>query len=69
MRLKGGRNHPHPPSPTFFHGPPQNLLVTQVHPIEVPEGDDYPVQRTTSAFPSSPSSLYTASNSSPHITL
>ena len=69
MRLEGGRNDLHSPTPTFFLGPPQYLLMAQVHPVEVPEGDDYPAQSTTSALPSFPSSLYTASSSSPHITL
>jgi hypothetical protein len=69
MGSEGGRNHPPSRSPTFFPGPPQNLLVTQVHPVEVAQRDDYPAQSTTSALPSSPSSLYTASNSSPCITL
>ena len=69
MRVEGGRNDPHAPQLPFFHGPPQDLLVPEVHPVEVPERNDYPAQSTTSALPSSPSSLYTANNSSPHITL
>ena len=69
MRLKSGRNDAHISHPPFLHGLPQDLLMAQMHAVEIPQGDDYPAQSTTSALPSSPSSLYTANNSSPHITL
>jgi hypothetical protein len=69
MRMEGRGNNAHSPAPTLRHGSPQDLLMAEVHPVEVPEGHDYPAQSTTSALPSSPSSLYTANNSSPHITL
>ncbi len=68
MWPEGGRNDLPSRSPTFFDRPPQNLLVAEMHPVEVAKRDDYPAQSTTSALPSFPSSLYTASNSSPHIT-
>ena len=69
MRVEGGRDDPHAPQLPFFDRPSQDLLVPEVHAVEVPERNDYPAQSTTSARPSSSSSLYTANNSSPHITL
>ena len=50
--MEGGRNDPHAPPPPFLDGPPQDLLMAEVHAVEVPEGDDYPAQSTTSALPS-----------------
>ena len=42
--------------------------MAEVNPVVVAERDDYGAQSTTSALASAPSSLYTASNSSPIIT-
>ncbi len=67
--MEGGRNDLHAPSAPFLDSPPQDLLVPEVHPVEVPKGCDYSAHNTTSARPPSSSSLYTANISPPHITL
>lgn len=67
--MEGGGHDLHAPPPPFLHGSSQDLLMPQVHTVEVTQSYDYPAQSTTSALPSSPSSLYTANNSSPYITL
>jgi len=68
MRMEGGRNDLHAPTPPFLDCPPQDLLVAEVHTVEVPEGYYYCAHSTTSARPAFSSSLYTAKRSSPHIT-
>jgi hypothetical protein len=55
--MESGTNTLHASPPALFYRPPQDLLVAQMHPVEVAEGDDYPAQSTTSALPTSPSSL------------
>ncbi len=57
MRMEGGSNDLHAPSASFLDSPPQNLLVAEVHPVEVPKGYDYSAHNTTSARPPSSSSL------------
>jgi hypothetical protein len=68
MGMKSGRNDPHSPATPLLDGPPQNLLVPEVHAIEVSEGYHYGAHSTTSGRPASSSSLYTANSSPPHIT-
>ena len=68
MRVEGGRYNLHAPPPPLLDGPPQDLLVAEVHAVEVPEGYNYGAHSTTSARPASSSSLYTAKSSPPHIT-
>src|SRR5215213_6999833 len=51
MRVEGRGNHLHVPPPPFLYSPPQDLLVAEVHAIEVPESHDYSAHSTTSARP------------------
>lgn len=68
MRMEGGSNDLHAPTPPFLDRPPQDLLVAEVHTVEVPERYHYLAHNTTSARPTSSSSLYTAKSSPPLIT-
>jgi hypothetical protein len=68
MGMECGRNDPHAPATPLLAGPSQNLLVAEVHAVEVTQGYHYGAQSTTSARPASSSSLYTANSSPPHIT-
>ena len=67
--MEGGSNDLNTPAASFLDSPPQNLLVAEVHTVEIPKGYDYSAHNTTSARPPSSSSLYTANISPPHITL
>ena len=68
VRPEGCRHHDAVPLSRLLGGPRQDRPVAEVNPVEVAERDDYGAQSTTSALASAPSSLYTASNSSPIIT-
>src|ERR671912_1643138 len=68
MRMERGRYDLHAPPPPLLDSPPQDLLVAEVHAVEVPERYHYRAHSTTSARPASSSSLYTANSSPPHIT-
>ena len=69
MGMEGGRNDSHASPPPLLDSTLQDFLVTKVHAVEVPKGYHYGAHSTTSARPASPSSLYTAKSSPPHITL
>ena len=57
MGMESGGYDSQASAPPFFHGPPQYLLVAEVHAVEVPQSQYYPAQSTTSARPPSSASL------------